>query len=372
MAHYLHVISFDVPYPPDYGGVIDVYYRIKALAEAGVKVILHCFEYGRPPRNELAEVADEMHLYARKKPLSSLPLRKPYITLSRRSKDLLSRLLEDDHPILFEGLHCCYYLDHPSLKDRKKLVRMHNIEWQYYQQLAAQEGDLVKKQYLHLEAKALRKYEIVLWDADHILAISPKDEQYLADKYVGVHYLPAFHPYTQVTCLLGKGDYCLYHAKLSVAENHQAAMYLIREVFAEMSIPLIIAGSDPLPELIHELNQHEHIMLRHNPGAGEMEALMREAHVHILPTFQDTGIKLKLLNALFSGRFILVNPPMVKGTGLEGAVAIAETPRDFRVLTLRLFRRDFSQGEIDQRKKLLTERFSNRKGAELLVGLLGG
>ena len=351
--------------------MIDVYYRIKALSEAGVKVILHCFEYGRSARAELEALCEAVYYYPRKKPISALPLKKPYITNSRRSKELLSRLHADNYPILFEGLHCCFYLDHPSLKARKKLVRMHNIEWQYYQQLATQERDFAKKQYLQLEARALRKYEIVLWDADYILAISPKDKKYLEDKYVGVHYLPAFHPNTQVTSLLGKGDYCLYHAKLSVAENHQAAMYLIREVFKEMSIPLIIAGADPLPELIHELNQHEHILLRHNPGAGEMEALMREAHIHILPTFQDTGIKLKLLNALFSGRFVLVNPPMVQGTGLEGTVAIAESPRDFRVLTLRLFRRDFTQGEIDQRKNLLAERFSNRAGAEQVKRLLG-
>ncbi|MEI7802398.1 MAG: mannosyltransferase, partial [Bacteroidota bacterium] len=46
MTNQLHIISFNVPYPPDYGGVIDVYYKIKALKEAGVKIHLHCYEYG--------------------------------------------------------------------------------------------------------------------------------------------------------------------------------------------------------------------------------------------------------------------------------------------------------------------------------------
>ena len=27
----LNIVSFDVPYPPDYGGVIDVFYKIKEL-----------------------------------------------------------------------------------------------------------------------------------------------------------------------------------------------------------------------------------------------------------------------------------------------------------------------------------------------------
>ena len=47
MNKHLHIVSFDVPYPPDYGGAIDVYYKLKALHEEGIKIYLHCFEYGR-------------------------------------------------------------------------------------------------------------------------------------------------------------------------------------------------------------------------------------------------------------------------------------------------------------------------------------
>ena len=43
----LHLISFDVPFPANYGGVIDVFYKINSLHKIGVKVILHCFQYGR-------------------------------------------------------------------------------------------------------------------------------------------------------------------------------------------------------------------------------------------------------------------------------------------------------------------------------------
>ena len=39
----LHIISFDNPFPPKYGGVIDVFYKIKALHSLGVKIYLHCF-----------------------------------------------------------------------------------------------------------------------------------------------------------------------------------------------------------------------------------------------------------------------------------------------------------------------------------------
>ena len=38
----INIVSFNVPYPPNYGGIIDVYYKIKALREIGCEVVLHC------------------------------------------------------------------------------------------------------------------------------------------------------------------------------------------------------------------------------------------------------------------------------------------------------------------------------------------
>ena len=41
----LNIVSFDVPYPPDYGGAIDIYYKIATLNNLGIKIYLHCFQY---------------------------------------------------------------------------------------------------------------------------------------------------------------------------------------------------------------------------------------------------------------------------------------------------------------------------------------
>ena len=40
MDRSIHVVSFDIPYPADYGGVIDVYFKLKALAQLGIKIHL--------------------------------------------------------------------------------------------------------------------------------------------------------------------------------------------------------------------------------------------------------------------------------------------------------------------------------------------
>ena len=58
---HLQIISFNIPYPPNYGGVIDVYYKLKALHSAGVKVHLHCFEYGREIPEDLNKLCFEIY-----------------------------------------------------------------------------------------------------------------------------------------------------------------------------------------------------------------------------------------------------------------------------------------------------------------------
>lgn len=67
-----------------------------------------------------------------------------------------------------------------------------------------------------------------------------------------------------------------------------------------MSIKLVIAGSDASRELEREVARSPNVELRENIGTEEIHRLVREAQVNVLPTFQATGIKLKLLLCLFT------------------------------------------------------------------------
>jgi len=125
---HLHIISFDVPYPPNYGGVIDVFYKIKSLNELGIKVHLHCFEYGRAEARVLESICEKVHYYKRSMQKRYLFNPLPFVVVSRTSEKLSQNLLRDKHPILFEGLHCCFLLNDNRLNDRLKIARSHNIE----------------------------------------------------------------------------------------------------------------------------------------------------------------------------------------------------------------------------------------------------
>lgn len=364
---HLHVVSFDVPYPANYGGVIDVFYKIKALSRLGIKIHLHAFHYGRQAAKELDELCYSVHYYPRGKFFQAIYSSVPYIVGSRQSEDLLDVLIQDDYPILFEGLHTCFYLNHPSLKRRLKIVRMHNIEWDYYNSLGKVERNYFIKFYLYSESAKLKKFEEILKDADMILGISKKDTAYFAERFHQVHYLPAFHANEEVQSMPGHGDYCLYHGNLKVQENNQAALYLVKKVFEHMDVPFKIAGTSPSEMLKKEVMRNKRVEMIISPYDARMFELIKHAHVNVLPTFQPTGIKLKLLNALYNGRWVVVNGQMVESTGLEELCIRADTADEMKKVIFELMQHDFPTIEIERRKQILNEKFSNLNNARKLI-----
>ncbi len=373
MDKHLHVITFDVPFPANYGGVIDVYFKLKALAALGVRIHLHCFEYGRKPAPELEELCEEVHYYHRKTTKGNLFRRRPFIVVTRSSEELMGRLLKDDHPILFEGLHTCYHLEDERLMHRFKVVRTHNIEHDYYRNLAKVEKDVFKKYYFLNEAGKLERFERTLCNAQLVAAISKADAAYLDNKYPNVQHVSAFHPNDHVDVEYGMGQFCLYHGSLEIGENNEAALYLVRKIFSQTpDISLIIAGNKPSAELKEAVSRLPNVEIRTDLQTEQIHALIRQAQINVLPTFQATGIKLKLLAALYMGRHCLVNSYMVENTGLESLCRVEDTDKRFVEALKALFREEFNGDSRERREAVLNERFCNRVNAQKLHNLIFG
>ncbi len=372
MSKHLHIISFDIPYPANYGGVIDVFYKLKSLVQSGVKVHLHCYEYSRIPHLVLKELCYKVYYYPRNTAKSKLFNRLPYIVASRSSDLLLQNLLKDDYPILMEGLHSTFHLSNDKLYNRKLIVRTHNIEHDYYQSLARVEGNVFKRYYFYNEATKLESYENILHQATHIFAISPNDKTYLHSRYGKAHYIPAFHPFNELHIAEGKGSFALYHGNLSVGENNEAAIYLVKDVFSKVKIPFVIAGSKPSMQLREAIAGHSHISLQADIDADAIHHLIHTAQINVLPTFQPTGIKLKLLSALFNGRHAVVNDSMIQNTGLETLCHIANDADSVQKKINSLMKKSFLPADIEKRKKILLQHFSNNVNASTIVNIVWG
>lgn len=365
----IHIVSLDVPFPADYGGAIDIYYRIKALHELGYKIALHCFEYGRGKPKELEGITSVVYYYKRKKQVFDLIGEKPFIVRSRSTDALLQNLLKDNAPILFEGLHTTFFLADERLKNRIKLVRTHNVEHNYYEGLAKKEKGL-QKRYFRNEARKLKKFEVVLKNADHILAIQKNDLDHFSAMHNSVHLLHASVPDNNNSDFNSTEPYCLFHGNLSVPENNTAALWIL-DVFAQLpEIPLVIAGKEPSKILHEECNQRG-VTLVPNPETKKMNSLLSKARVHVFYTDQPTGLKLKLLAALQTSGHVVVTSEMVEGTTLDSLCAVSDTRNSFVDRIRELFPEPMTQEAFLSRRTHMEQNYNTKKNCKIIDNLIG-
>ena len=369
LSKHLNIISFDVPYPPNYGGAIDVFYKLKTLHELGVKINLHTYEYGRGEPIELQKYCDSIFYYKRNKKLKHVFSRTPFIVKTRANETLVKNLQSNKYPILFEGIHSTSPLLKEDFKNRTILIRAHNIEHNYYKGLSKSETNKFKKLYFNSEAIKLYKFQNIFKKATCILSISPTEQAYFLNEFPSKSvYIPAFHQNKTIACLKGKGEFALYHGDIRVADNLKACEYLIK-TFAKTNYPLIIASNHSNLKLELEINNHKNIEYQKIKNNDELFELIHTAHINVLPTFQNTGIKLKLINALFNGRFCLVNNEMILNTGLEQLCHIANSKNEFLKKIEEIFIQEFTENNILERKELL-KTFDSQVNAQKIIDLL--
>lgn len=359
----IQIVAFDNPNPPDYGGVIDVYYKIEALHALGVKIDLHLFNYGkRTDLGPLIKLCTSISEYKRNMGFGVFFSSIPFIVKSRENRNLLHSLSKNPAPILFEGLHCCSFLNDPLLKNHFKIVRTHNIEHAYYKGLYENSSNLLKKSYYLTEAKKLKTFEPVLKYANLIHSISLKDAEYFR-KYQETEWIPPFHQtYSED---LELQDYILFHGNLAVEENISALSALVENVFENVKYKIIIAGKSPPQKIIKAISENNNITLISNPSEEKMTDLISRAKCHILYTNQNTGIKLKLVHAIQTPGHIVLNDHMLFDKTYINEIEIANNWEGM----IKLLNKCMEVENVKPRPKLKAL-FDNHENAQRILSYL--
>lgn len=362
----VNIISFDIPYPPDYGGAIDVFHQVECLSKAGVKVVLHCFQYrDRLQDGKLEELCEQVYYYKRHTSICRQISYLPYSVWSRENETLITNLLKNDYPIIFEGLVSCFYLTDKRLAHRKKIYREVNIEHQYYWHLAKASRKVIEKLYFFVEGCKLYFYQKNVKYAQSVWSVASDDAAYMRRHFanVPVVLLPCFHSHDELRIQPGKSDYILYHGNLALAENESAALFLIKEVFPRLPYRCVVAGRQPYPILYQAAGETANVEIIANPSQDEMDKLLSEAHIHLLYTAQPTGLKLKLLNVLYQGRHIVANSHMLAGTDLQNSQVcnVAETAEQFVQQCLALKNVEVGKEHIATRSSFLQSTYARQR-----------
>jgi hypothetical protein len=64
----------------------------------------------------------------------------------------------------------------------------------------------------------------------------------------------------------------------------------------------VIGGNNPSKKVIDLVKANPQASLTINPSEKQMQDIIAKAHINVLPSFNTTGIKIKLVNALYNGR----------------------------------------------------------------------
>src|SRR5450432_2591571 len=302
----LHIVCHDVPYPPDYGGVFDLYYKIRTLHEQGIKIHLHCFTSGRDEQPILKTICEQVYYYPRRTGHKGFSHHLPYIVCSRSNPELLERLLQ---------------------------------------------------------------YERHIASGWPILAVTQTDADMAAGTYQSknISVIPVFLPFQHIESPQGTGCYCLYHGNLSVDENEKAVIWLLENVFNDLPIPFLVAGKNPGSKLRRTVAKYKNCCIVSDPNDQELKDIISKAQLHVIPSFNCTGIKLKLLNALFNGRHCVVNANAVEGTGLKEVCHLAEGANGFKRVIENLYERPFTFLDLQYRREKLQNQYDNLNTARRLI-----
>jgi glycosyltransferase involved in cell wall biosynthesis len=358
-------VSNRVPWPLNEGGTIGIYNYTRAYHELGLEVTLYCLD-GIKHNTPLAEATTELSKYAKilihpidtdinsEEAMRHL-LRNESYNVSRfyntvfdgELRDLLKK--ETFDIIQLEGTFTGPYIDTIKANHTGAVaLRMHNVEYEIWERLSANERNPFKKMYLRILAKQLKTFEAKLLPKVNVIVTVTDDD---AQKFKALHptgnYLtiPAgidldtwkYTPSGNYTTWYHIGS-MEWHANAEAVHWYLDAIHpLIQK--ADSRYKLSLAGKG-----IHARSFHPDSSLEINDNVPSAFEFVRDCDVCVVPLKSGSGIRLKILEAMAAGKLVVSTTVGAQGIDYtpEVDILIADKPSEFLAIYKRLM-----NGEID-------------------------
>jgi len=346
-----------MPYPPKDGGSIVTLNYAKELSRLGCSVtILAMNTYKRRFKIEgiPTELRNMIKFYAvdvdtKIKPLYllvNLFQKKSYhiwrYGSSDKFKEKLIDLLKNNKfdIVQLEGLYLAPYLSVIRENSKAKVVlRAHNIEYEILERYAEWEKSLLKKLWLKIQARRLKKYELgVLNSFDAIVAITDRDAKIFKESgcRIPIHVAPAgieienYNPGKD-----GESDSLFFIGALDWFPNQQGLEWFLKNVWSKVhekfpDLKFYIAGRNPhLWKFSRKISKFPNVEL-----VGEVEdarGFMKSHKIMVVPVFAGSGIRVTIIEAMALGKIIITTGIGIEGIEYEGLdnVMLANTENEF-------------------------------------------
>lgn len=382
-----------VPYPLHDGGAIGIHYYLEGFLEAGVSLSMLAMNTSR----HYVDTAQLPPIYTRLQHFKAVAVDnsiRPAAALlsllkgtsynierfvSAAYEAALIRLLQQERfdIVQLEGLYLTPYL--PVIRRYSKarvVIRQHNIEFRIWERLAARSRNPLKKAYLSMLARRLKRFELNHMNGyDLVLPISEEDELFF--KSLGAQSPTYLHPFgvdVQAIpfCPAAAEPLSLYHIgamdwlpnQESVNWLLEQVMPLIREQLPETK--LYLAGRN-MPAYYRERHWENVEILGEVPDALLFE---QDKSILVVPLLSGGGVRIKIFQALAMGKTVITTSIGLEGIhASDGAeVFIADTPEAFAQKIIGAVRHPETVLSVGTAaRRLIEARYDRRK---LMEGLL--
>lgn len=330
-------LCFRVPFPPHDGGAIAMYDIMSGLSKKGHEV--HVLAVNTPKHFQKSDVLKDIakvktvYIDTTISPVAAfLNLFKsiPYNVERFISKDfekaLIDLLQNNSFDVIHvEGTFVAYYIDVIRKYSKAPVVlRAHNVEYLIWQRLARNEKNPLKKIYLQLLSRKLKRFEKKYFSKyDVIAGITKEDNQRLEELGVKTEkeFIPAgvqLNRFVIDASIRPKPNSMFIISSLNWLPNLEGLEWFIKKVWPEVKMenPLLelhIAGKDT-PESVRKLASDGIFV---HGYVADASIFMQQYDLMLVPLLSGGGMRLKIIEGMALGKCILTSTIGAEGIACE-------------------------------------------------------
>lgn len=336
-------ITTQLPYPPISGGVIKSWKMVKHLSEK-YNLYAAFFLKGKD-REKFSEF------------LSLVNLKGHYVEdldIPRNIKTLLFSLLQFIPLNLFRNQSATFkkhidtvaseydiiLIDHyemfqyvPIGFKGKVVLHQHNCEYLMWKRFGEIEKNIFKKGALYIQSFLIKKYESEIGKKSDAILAAPNDIEELEklgipkEKFFITYHLAEddFLTYPPLNYSPHK-EALLFVGTLTWEANVDGLIWFLNNCWESLlqekpNLQLYIVGKNPDTRIVEYANKYQNISL---PGFVEdLEPYFQKSGVFICPLRFGSGIKVKVVNAMYRGIPVVTTPIGIEGLAVENNKHIA-------------------------------------------------
>jgi glycosyltransferase involved in cell wall biosynthesis len=370
------IVAPDFPFPPNHGGRVDIWNRIKLLNGLGFQVDLVASVKDVPREEDAQEVrryVGSLIVVKRKMGFIKHLSFEPFSVRSRRGLQNIP-LSGSYSAVILETEHIAAILRNPDLQVEKRILQVHDHEARYYRELSASSRELWRKAFYRLEGIKFRFYSArAMGQCDLFWFASDLERQGYCAKNPALASKTFFVPPHVARSTMKRHKLNSYHVffvgKLGFAPNARGVEWYIDQVHATLAdvrgYELIVAGNtegEYPHSLRRSISRHPNICLHENPS--ELQPYYETASVFINPVFHGTGVKVKTINAIQAGLPVVSTSTGIQGTGLLHGkhVLVADNPQEFAGSVRRLLDdRSYAENLVSEAQAFVARRYDQER-----------